>query len=106
MTRGGELRKQACCSCLQRGPQVCPGSRPLPRPTGCPGCEGRATTAFPSGAVLENDEEIKQLNQEIRDLNESNSEMEAAMVQLQAQVGAPGSAQGRPVVLGLGPPLL
>lgn len=38
-------------------------------------------------AVLENDEEIKQLNQEIRDLNESNSEMEAAMVQLQSQVG-------------------
>jgi hypothetical protein len=37
--------------------------------------------------VLENDEEIKQLNQEIRDLNESNSEMEAAMVQLQSQVG-------------------
>lgn len=37
--------------------------------------------------MLENDEEIKQLNQEIRDLNESNSEMEAAMVQLQSQVG-------------------
>lgn len=36
---------------------------------------------------MENDEEIKQLNQEIRDLNESNSEMEAAMVQLQSQVG-------------------
>lgn len=48
----------------------------------------RATTGFLSGAVLENDEEIKQLNQEIRDLNESNSEMEAAMVQLQSQVGA------------------
>ncbi|EPY87813.1 Myelin transcription factor 1-like protein [Camelus ferus] len=37
------------------------------------------------GVVLETDEEIKQLNQEIRDLNESNSEMEAAMVQLQSQ---------------------
>lgn len=43
--------------------------------------------------MLENDEEIKQLNQEIRDLNESNSEMEAAMVQLQSQVGgAAGSS--------------
>lgn len=42
---------------------------------------------FLSGAVLDSDEEIKQLNQEIRDLNESNSEMEAAMVQLQSQVG-------------------
>lgn len=37
--------------------------------------------------MLDNDEEIKQLNQEIRDLNESNSEMEAAMLQLQSQVG-------------------
>lgn len=36
---------------------------------------------------MDNDEDIKQLNQEIRDLNESNSEMEAAMVQLQSQVG-------------------
>lgn len=42
--------------------------------------------------MLENDEEIKQLNQEIRDLNESNSEMEAAMVQLQSQVGGTTSA--------------
>ncbi|OBS56941.1 hypothetical protein A6R68_11934, partial [Neotoma lepida] len=39
---------------------------------------------FKTSDVLENDEEIKQLNQEIRDLNESNSEMEAAMVQLQS----------------------
>ena len=46
---------------------------------------------FLSGAVLDNDEEIKQLNQEIRDLNESNSEMEAAMVQLQSQVGGAAS---------------
>lgn len=59
--------------------------------------------------MLENDEEIKQLNQEIRDLNESNSEMEAAMAQLQSQVGGaacwppaacPPNAQ-RPSCLGL-----
>lgn len=49
-------------------------------------------------AVLENDEEIKQLNQEIRDLNESNSEMEAAMVQLQSQVGAPAPRRGPSVL--------
>lgn len=39
--------------------------------------------------MLDNDEEIKQLNQEIRDLSESNSEMEAAMAQLQSQVRLP-----------------
>lgn len=51
--------------------------------------------------MLDNDEEIKQLNQEIRDLSESNSEMEAAMAQLQSQVCAalrpaprPGSLRG------------
>lgn len=48
---------------------------------------------------MENDEEIKQLNQEIRDLNESNSEMEAAMVQLQSQVGG-GVHLPRPPSLG------
>lgn len=53
--------------------------------------------------MLENDEEIKQLNQEIRDLNESNSEMEAAMVQLQSQVG--GATGDQPEeVLGPWPP--
>lgn len=46
--------------------------------------------------MLENDEEIKQLNQEIRDLNESNSEMEAAMVQLQSQVGGATPAHRPP----------
>lgn len=55
--------------------------------------------------MLENDEEIKQLNQEIRDLNESNSEMEAAMVQLQSQVGGsahlPAGSQFNKVLLPL-----
>lgn len=37
-------------------------------------------------AVLDNDEDIKQLNKEINDINESNSEMEADMVNLQTQV--------------------
>lgn len=36
--------------------------------------------------VLDNDEDIKQLNKEINDLNESNNEMEADMVNLQTQV--------------------
>lgn len=36
--------------------------------------------------VLDNDEDIKQLNREINDLNESNNEMEADMVNLQTQV--------------------
>lgn len=40
-----------------------------------------------SVVVLDNDEEIKQLNREINDLNESNNEMEADMVNLQTQVG-------------------
>lgn len=36
--------------------------------------------------VLDNDEDIKQLNKEINELNESNHEMEADMVNLQTQV--------------------
>ena len=36
--------------------------------------------------VLDNDEDIQQLNKEINDLNESNNEMEADMVNLQTQV--------------------
>lgn len=39
-----------------------------------------------SHLVLDNDEDIKQLNKEINDLNESNNEMEADMVNLQTQV--------------------
>lgn len=39
-----------------------------------------------SPLVLDNDEDIKQLNKEINDLNESNNEMEADMVNLQTQV--------------------
>lgn len=41
---------------------------------------------FASPLVLDNDEDIKQLNKEINDLNESNNEMEADMVNLQTQV--------------------
>ncbi len=36
--------------------------------------------------VLDNDEDIKQLNKEINELNESNNEMESDMVNLQTQV--------------------
>lgn len=36
--------------------------------------------------MLDNDEDIKQLNKEINELNESNNEMEADMVNLQTQV--------------------
>lgn len=39
-----------------------------------------------SSLVLDNDEDIKQLNREINDLNESNNEMESDMVNLQTQV--------------------
>lgn len=39
-----------------------------------------------SPLVLDSDEDIKQLNKEINDLNESNNEMEADMVNLQTQV--------------------
>lgn len=60
-----------------------------------------STIGFLPGAVLENDEEIKQLNQEIRDLNESNSEMEAAMVQLQSQVSGAAGVQPEDVLLSL-----
>lgn len=37
-------------------------------------------------SVLDNDEDIKQLNKEINELNESNSEMEADMMNLHTQV--------------------
>lgn len=37
-------------------------------------------------SVLDNDEDIKQLNKEICELNESNSEMEADMANLHTQV--------------------
>lgn len=37
-------------------------------------------------SVLDNDEDIKQLNKEIYELNESNSEMEADMMNLHNQV--------------------
>lgn len=35
---------------------------------------------------LENDEEIKQLDEEIKDLSESNSQVEADMIKLRTQV--------------------
>lgn len=37
-------------------------------------------------SVLDNDEDIKQLNKEINELNESNSEMEMDMMNLHTQV--------------------
>jgi len=37
-------------------------------------------------SVLDNDEDIKQLNKEINELGESNSEMEADMMNLHTQV--------------------
>lgn len=54
--------------------------------------------------MLENDEDIKQLNREIRDLNESNSEMEAAVAQLQSQVGV--TARPAPIPRPCPPPSL
>ena len=36
--------------------------------------------------VLDNDEDIKQLNKEINDLSDSNSEMEADMMNMHDQV--------------------
>lgn len=36
--------------------------------------------------VLDNDEDIKQLNKDISELNESNAEMEADMMNLHTQV--------------------
>lgn len=41
---------------------------------------------FSIPSVLDNDEDIKQLNKEINELNESNSEMEADMANLHTQV--------------------
>lgn len=38
--------------------------------------------------MLDDDEDIKQLNKEINELNESNSEMEADMINLHTQVSA------------------
>lgn len=56
----------------------------LSRPPSCSSFSF-STVCF-SLIVLDNDEEIKQLNREINDLNESNNEMEADMVNLQTQV--------------------
>ena len=39
-------------------------------------------------SVLDNDEDIKQLNKEINELSESNSEMEADMMNLHTQVSS------------------
>lgn len=39
-------------------------------------------------SVLDNDEDIKQLNKEINELNESNSEMETDMINLHSQVSS------------------
>ncbi|KAM7404208.1 hypothetical protein PAMP_011575 [Pampus punctatissimus] len=47
--------------------------------------EDYLSTKFRASDVLDNDEDIKQLNKEINDLNESNNEMEADMVNLQTQ---------------------
>ncbi|KAK1898475.1 Myelin transcription factor 1 [Dissostichus eleginoides] len=47
--------------------------------------EDYLSTKFRAGDVLDNDEDIKQLNKEINDLNESNNEMEADMENLQTQ---------------------
>lgn len=41
-----------------------------------------------SHSVLDNDEDIKQLNKEINELNESNSEMESDMINLHTQVSS------------------
>lgn len=41
---------------------------------------------FTNCVVLDNDEDIKQLNKEINELSESNSEMEADMMNLHTQV--------------------
>lgn len=41
-----------------------------------------------SCSVLDNDEDIKQLNKEINELSESNSEMEADMMSLHTQVSS------------------
>lgn len=40
-----------------------------------------------SFTVLEHEEEIKQLDEEIKDLSESNSQVEADMIKLRTQVG-------------------
>lgn len=47
--------------------------------------------------VLDNDDDIKQLNKEINDLNESNNEMEADMVNLQTQVCVWTSLNGKTI---------
>lgn len=49
-----------------------------------PSC--RFQNALCLSSVLDNDEDIKQLNKEICELNESNSEMEADMANLHTQV--------------------
>lgn len=43
---------------------------------------------------IENDEEIKQLDEEIKDLNESNSQVESDMIKLRTQVRRRGRGLG------------
>ena len=50
-----------------------------------------------SCSVLDNDEDIKQLNKEINELNESNSEMEADMMNLHTQVSSAHCAAARKI---------
>lgn len=90
---------QGCPSCHRDHPLGSERARPGPLLGGAPGSLWNRLRCLP-WTVLDNDEEIKQLDQEIRDLNASNSEMEAAMVQLQSQVG--GSAPGQPHSLAQG----
>lgn len=49
-------------------------------------CSSLTYALFSIPSVLDNDEDIKQLNKEINELNESNSEMEADMANLHTQV--------------------
>ncbi|MEQ2173116.1 hypothetical protein GOODEAATRI_028515, partial [Goodea atripinnis] len=46
------------------------------------------TAKFRASDVLDNDEDIKQLNKDISELNESNTDMEADMMNLQTQVSS------------------
>ncbi|TKS76921.1 Myelin transcription factor 1 [Collichthys lucidus] len=64
----------------QDAPEPCMPRRRPKFPT-----EDYLSTKFRASDVLDNDEDIKQLNKEINDLNESNNEMEADMVNLQTQ---------------------
>lgn len=46
----------------------------------------RVTLKFLLLAGIENDEEIKQLDEDIKDLNESNNQVESDMIKLRTQV--------------------